>query len=93
MNVKIPGLKYNKTINEQLDVFERYLNKYGTLLLELQGLNEKHKAFINWLEDRIKYEMKQNAKVKQNTVEISESNDMKAYLEVLDKFRSVMNEL
>ncbi len=53
MNVNIPGLKYNKTINEQLDVFESHLNQCGTLLLELQSLNEKQKVFLNWLDDKI----------------------------------------
>lgn len=65
------------------------INEYGTLLLELQGLKEKHKKFINWLNDRIECEMRQNTKVKGNTVEVSESNDLNVYLDVLKKIRSI----
>lgn len=53
MNVKIPGLKYNKTINEQLYVFETHLNKYGSMLLEIQELRAKQEDFIKWLEDKV----------------------------------------
>lgn len=53
MDVKIPGLKYNKPINEQLDIFENHLNKYGSMLLELQRLNESQEKFIKYLTEEI----------------------------------------
>lgn len=91
MNVNIPGLKYNKTINEQLDVFESHLNQCGTLLLELQSLNEKQKVFLNWLDDKINQEVRTQTKIEDNSIKISESDEMNVYLDVLKKYIKIFD--
>ena len=62
------------------------------ILLEFQSLKEKHKKFVNWLEDRIKCEMRTHTKIENNTVKMSESDEMNVYLDVLKKFRSIIDE-